>query len=235
MPRARLTRSTIVDACIGVMQGGNDLTFARLGGRLGVDPTAVYRHFRDKDELLRAVTDRILGPVTVGLPAGRPATWRTVVTEVCVRLRHAHLSHPRLAAPSQPGPPMQANEFAITEVLLTSLRAAGLSERNAALAYHALIELTVGSASLDAMMAGLDDDERDAAYAAWRRAYAALDPASHPTSVAVAPSLYAGTADERFRYALDRLLDGIAGSVGGGGGAPAQAPAAIAPSAPVRR
>jgi hypothetical protein len=26
----------------------------------------------------------------------------------------------------------------------------------------------------------------------------------------VAGSLYAGTADDRFRYALDRLLDGIA-------------------------
>ena len=80
------------------------------------------------------------------------------------------------------------------------------------LAYHALIELTVGSASLDATMAELDNEERAAAYAAWRRAYAALDPASHPTSVAVATSLYAGTADERFRYALDRLLDGIAAS-----------------------
>ena len=225
MPRARLTRAAIVDACVAIIEGGNDLTFARLGGRLGVDPTAVYRHFRDKDELLRVVTDRILGPVTVALPAGRRATWRTVVTEVCVRLRHTHLSHPRLAAPSQPAPPMQPNEFAITEVLLTNLRAAGLSDRDSALAYHALIELTVGSASLDATMAELDNEERAAAYAAWRRAYAALDPASHPTSVAVATSLYAGTADERFRYALDRLLDGIAAS----------APGPAAPAAPVRR
>ena len=212
MPRTRLTRAAIVEGCVAVMDGGDELTLARLGAHLGVDPTAVYRHFRDKDELLRAVTDHILAPVLVDLPAGRGATWRHVVTEVLVRLRHAHLAHPQLAAPSRPAPPMQPNEFALTEVLLSALRGAGLPDGEAALAYHALVELTVGSAALDAPMAGLGDAERAATYAGWRRAYAALDPATHPTSVAVAGSLYAGSADERFRYAVDRLLDGIAAS-----------------------
>jgi AcrR family transcriptional regulator len=37
------------------------LTTRALGHRLGVDPTALYRHFRNKDELLTAMADSIVG------------------------------------------------------------------------------------------------------------------------------------------------------------------------------
>ena len=39
-----------------------------LGEAIGADPSAVYRHVRDKDELLRAVGDRLLQGVVDGLP-----------------------------------------------------------------------------------------------------------------------------------------------------------------------
>ena len=105
---------------------------------------------------------------------------------------------------------MHENEFALTEVLLGQLHLAGLDAARVALAYHALIELTVGSAALDAATAALAAEPRSERYASWRRAYAALDERSHPASVATASHLYVGSAEDRFRYALDRLLDGIA-------------------------
>ena len=40
----------------------------KLGEALDADPTAIYRHFRSKDELLRAVGDRCLIGVTDDLP-----------------------------------------------------------------------------------------------------------------------------------------------------------------------
>jgi TetR/AcrR family transcriptional regulator, tetracycline repressor protein len=210
MTRPELTPDTIVDACIGLIEtGGADrFTLRRLGAALGADPTAIYRHFKDKDELLRAVADRIIAGVTIGLPNGR-ASWRTVVTEVCIRLRAAHVAQPHLAALVRGGPPMHEHEFAVTEVLLHQLRRAGLEPTHVALAYHALIELTIGSAALDAPAAGLSPAQRAARYASWRRAYTLLDERVHPASVEVAAHLYEGSAEQRFTYALDRLLDGL--------------------------
>ena len=213
MARARLTKDAIAAAGAALLGERDGFTLARLGERLGVDPTAVYRHFRDKDELVRAAGDRLLAPVVARLPAD--ASWREVVVTICSRLRRVHLAHPGLAALVRTGPPMQANEFALTERLLGALGAAGLTDDAACLAYHALIGLTIGSAALDAPLAQLRPAERAAAYRGFGAAYAALDPASHPRSVALAERLWTGTAQDRFAHALDRLLDGLAAQVPG--------------------
>jgi TetR/AcrR family transcriptional regulator, tetracycline repressor protein len=86
------------------------------------------------------------------------------------------------------------------------------------LAYHALIELTVGSAAIDAAMVSAPANQRDAAYASWRLAYAGLDAAQFPVSVRLAGALYPGDAASRFEAALDRLLDGIDGDRASGDG-----------------
>ena len=209
MSRATLTRDTIVDTTIRIIaeQGTEGFTMRSLGQALGTDPTAVYRHFRDKAELLRAVSERLLGTVTVDLPAD--AGWRPVTVEVCRRLRSALLNQPQLATALQFGPPLQPTEFAITETLLRQFRLAGLEQSAAALAYHSVIELTVGSAAIDAALHSLSNRERSQQYFRWRSVYATLDPAEYPETVGASAHLYRGTADERFVHALEALLDGI--------------------------
>lgn len=209
--RSALSRDTIVDTTIRLLgtRGATRLTMRSLGQALGTDPTAVYRHFRDKADLLSAVSERLLGAVTVGLPGG-DAGWRAVVVEVCVRLRTALIEQPELATALQFAPPLQPGEFAITEVLLAQFGDAGLDPPAAALAYHSVIELTVGSAAIDAALHALGARERSQQYGRWRAAYASLDPVTHPRTTAAAAHLYRGTAEERFVHALGRLLDGIA-------------------------
>jgi AcrR family transcriptional regulator len=214
---SRLTRPAIIDAALELLDrrsesgradaGDDRLTMRRLGEILGADPTAVYRHFRDKAELLRAVTDRLLGGVTDGLDPDDP--WRPTVVTVCTRLREALLSQPRLAATVRDAPPLGPGEFAITEVLLQQFLRARLQPTDAALAYHSVIELTVGSATIDATIESLDDADRSLRYERWRQTYAVLSPADFPASHAVADQLYRGTATERFALALERMLDGI--------------------------
>jgi len=57
--RPPLRRDAIVDAARGLISevGLDGLTLRRLGGVLGVSATALYAHFADKDELLRAVAE----------------------------------------------------------------------------------------------------------------------------------------------------------------------------------
>ncbi len=209
MSRATLTRDTIVDTTMRIIaeSGADGFTMRSLGHALGTDPTAVYRHFRDKAELLRAVSERLLATVTVDLPDGG---WRATTVEVCRRLRNALLDQPHLATALQFGPPLQPTEFAITETLLHQFRVAGLGLGSAALAYHSVIELTVGSAAIDATLHSLSNRERSQQYLRWRSVYATLDPSEYPEAVGASAHLYRGTAEERFVHALTALLDGIA-------------------------
>jgi AcrR family transcriptional regulator len=147
---ARLTPDIIVSAAIEVMgeHGSEHFSVRRLGDALGADPTAIYRHFRSKDELLRAMGDRCLVGVTDGLAL---ESWRDCVRELCIRIRSANLAQP-LATLVRGAPPRHDNELLITETILARLDEAGFDPVGAARAYHALIELTIGSAAIDSAL-----------------------------------------------------------------------------------
>lgn len=206
---ARLTPDIIVSAAVEVINdvGPDHFSVRKLGEALEADPTAIYRHFRSKDELLRAIGDRALAGVTDDLPT---SSWQARICELCIRLRAANLAQPALASFVRAAPPRHGNELLITETMLTALRGAGFAALDAANAYHALIELTIGSAAIDASMAALSTEERASTYNAWRKHYSSLNAADFPASVHLSPSLYAGTADDRFGYALDAMLTGLA-------------------------
>jgi len=206
---ATLSRERIVEAAVALVarDGADQLTVRALGEELGCDPTALYRHFRSVDDLHRAVGDHFLSDVDIA-PRSREG-WRSAVRRMCVELRAAQLRQPRLAALVHSAPTRLGNELAFTEALLGALARGGFRPPAAVKAYHALIELTVGSAAIDAAVAALPPAEREAEYQRWRDDYAALDADGFPVLRSAAPHLYRGTADERFEDALDLLLDGL--------------------------
>ena len=61
LPRGSLSREIILAAATTIAQrdGLDGLTFQALGAELGAHPTAVYRHFRDKDELTLGLVDAL--------------------------------------------------------------------------------------------------------------------------------------------------------------------------------
>jgi AcrR family transcriptional regulator len=206
---AALSRERIISAAVvlAARSGVEQLSVRALGEELGCDPTALYRHFRNVEELHRAVGDHFLADVDV-TPRPREG-WRTAVRRLCKELRQAQLRQPRLAAFVRSAPTRLDNELAITEALLRELARGGFRPQAAARAYHALIEFTVGSATIDAALALQPVTTREATYRVWRNDYSALDPDEFPATAAVAPHLYQGSADRRFEDALDALLVGL--------------------------
>lgn len=87
----RYHRADIVDRALGVLDGYGlaDLSMRRLGAELGVQPSALYHHFANKQTLLAAVADEILAR---GRRAPRPAAWDARVVAVCLELRDAMLA-----------------------------------------------------------------------------------------------------------------------------------------------
>lgn len=215
--KAILSRELITSAGMEIVEreGPQALTLKRLGSALGVDSTALYRHFRNKDELLSAIGDRSLeGHIP---ESGEDVPWRDGIRELCIRLREAYVAQPVVAELVRSAPPRQDNELKLTEVLLGLLRRGGIDGPAAGAAYHALIELSLGAASVDAPLSRLAERERQTLYTSWRRQYAALPPDDYPVTVELAGELWNGTAEDRFRAALELMLDGIEARAGSGG------------------
>jgi AcrR family transcriptional regulator len=71
-----------------------DLTMRRLAGELGVQPSALYHHFPNKQSLLAAVADELLARGRRHVPSGqRPSAWDARVEVVCTELRDAMLAY----------------------------------------------------------------------------------------------------------------------------------------------
>lgn len=206
----RLSPETILDAAWELIRDGNRVEFSMrdLGELLAVDPAAIYRHFPSKQDLLRALVDRLLDHVAVE-PDLSP--WREVLERCCVGLRRSLSVAPSLLEAIGSAPPRLDNEIRLADTMLGALRAAGLPPIHAASAYHALIELTLGSVVVDGALSVRTPSERERLYADWRADYARLDPTTHPHAVEVADQLYRGSADDRFAAALGLMIAGIAG------------------------
>jgi TetR/AcrR family tetracycline transcriptional repressor len=88
----RYHRSDVVDRALAVLDtyGLADLTMRRLGSELGVQPSALYHHFPNKQRLLAAVADEVLAR---GRRAPRPTAWDDRVAAVCTELRDAMLAY----------------------------------------------------------------------------------------------------------------------------------------------
>jgi TetR/AcrR family tetracycline transcriptional repressor len=70
----RATREQIVDAAVALLRTAPDepLTMARVASSVGLTPMALYRHFKDRDELMDEVVGRILMERNAEIPREGP-------------------------------------------------------------------------------------------------------------------------------------------------------------------
>lgn len=197
----RLSRATILDAYIRLADvvGPEAVSLRRLGAELGFDATAVYRHFRDKAELLEAVADQLLQQLADRYVA--VGDWRLDLRTLALEARAMYLGHPRLARVIAAAPEPLPGNRRLTEKAIGALRLAGLSDREAAKAYEAFASYVAGASSLDAEIGPHAGDD-------WRRSFAALEPSEFPNVAAVASYLYRSDPDG-FLFGLELLLDAI--------------------------
>jgi AcrR family transcriptional regulator len=207
---ARLDRESILDAAFAVAEhsGHRGLTMRRVGAELGADPTAVYRHFRNKDELITAMADRLFGEVMASYPDG---PWREGLRAGMLMGRGVYQRHPGFAEALAATPDDTPNLELIAERVLGLLRQAGLDDADAVLFYHLIVNCVAGTGVFEAVADAAADDEP------WqdrtRRVYAALPPDRFPNCVALAPHMYPDP-DLVFEAGVELLLDAIEARAG---------------------
>ncbi|GAA3526707.1 TetR/AcrR family transcriptional regulator [Amycolatopsis ultiminotia] len=146
---AGLTRETVVAAAEAVAERGGvaKLSLRAVAAELGVSPTAIYNHVRDRDELLDAVADAfVFRKVLRRLPRKTEPIER--VRLIARRLRRAGLEHPGLLSAIVGYIPEQAPsaQMDCAELIISDLLDAGAAPDRAVVLYRALVMLCVGDA-----------------------------------------------------------------------------------------
>lgn len=214
-PRPELSRERILDAAESLIdrEGDAALTFRRLGAELGADPTAAYRHFRNKDELLLALGDRLLGEAARAASdqLADDADWRTVVRTMGHSLRNTLVRHPHLAAMVSVRITQGEHEALAIERTLATLGDVGLSGRDIVGIQRALADTVLAWCAFSASYVALPPEAKRRDATAWATTYAELPEDQYPHIHAALP--YLEEFDDTFDLTLELLLDGVAARI----------------------
>jgi AcrR family transcriptional regulator len=204
--RGRLDRERILDAAqaIADADGVAKLTMRRIGAELGVDPTAVYRHFRDKNELLVELADRLFG---IGPDVDPELAWRDTLR---IEMRYGmnrYRCHPDIARLLAMQPDDTPSLERIADRCLSLLREAGLTIEQAARFFQVIENHVVGTGLYYSLVES-SSDRRLQDPDAMRRVYALLPAERFPDAVEASPHLFPDF-DEAFDHGTDVILDAI--------------------------
>src|ERR1041384_2472860 len=137
LPRGTLSPELIISAAFRVadFSGMDKLTFQSLGRELSAPSTAIYRHFRNKDELLLALIDTLHEEALANTP---PPTddWAHDLMQIAVHTHAAFMRHPRVGSMAAARTARRENEFRSVERKLDCMRRAGLDGAEAARYYR---------------------------------------------------------------------------------------------------
>jgi len=205
--RAPLSRPQILQAAVAIAdRGGLDaLSMRRLGQDLGVDPMAIYRHVRNKDDLLEGVVEAIVGQIEAPRSG---EDWQATIRTQAMAARRVMLRHPWARRVLEDRVATGTWIIAYVDAVLATLRGGGFSVD---LAHHALHVL--GS-----RIFGFNQDVIDDAGPPLPPEAAAVMTrvlAGYPNAAELARTVshdgVLGPCDDDFEFAfgLDLILDGL--------------------------
>jgi AcrR family transcriptional regulator len=206
--RTPLTRERVLLAAVVLAdrEGLEGLSMRKLGQELGVEAMALYRHVRDKEDLLDGVIEVIVGQIE---RPKRGKDWKATLRRQVMAARRVMLDHPwarrALEERGTTGPAILAHVDAILGVL----RDGGFSLE---LAHHTLHVL--GSRIFGFSQDLLEDSGSDPAPepdAAAIQAMAARYPHVAELAGSVSHEGVLGACDDdlEFAFGLDLILDGL--------------------------
>jgi AcrR family transcriptional regulator len=207
--RQTLTSERVVAEALAVIaeEGLGALTMRALAARLGVVPAALYRHVRSKEQLQDLVIDGVLAEVDYQ-GDGSPA-WTVQLKTLAQRLRTVLEAHPGVAGLLKARDPLGPHSLELAEAFLRPLRAAGFADRDAGLAYFAVVDYVLGFEAGGSTSAN-EQRVRDAATRQRLHTFfRELPVARFPALVSLGEHVWVDNRDERFAAGLDVIVRGL--------------------------
>ncbi|MET7397152.1 TetR/AcrR family transcriptional regulator C-terminal domain-containing protein [Dactylosporangium sp. NPDC005572] len=209
----RLSQEILAQTALALAddEGVESVTVRRLAQRHSVTPMALYRHFKDKDEIFDSLAERLLASVAIPAPDRRP--WHEQTHDLLTAFVAALRPHPNAAGlilgrilDSNPG-------LVVAERMLVLLTEAGFGvEAAAETASQALCSVVTLVVTEPGRRRGADAEARDDAIRAKKATLTALSPRHYPHVVAAANALASCSSEEQY-YArgIRMIVAGIRG------------------------
>jgi AcrR family transcriptional regulator len=199
-PKAPLSEDAVVDAALAILksEGLQAVTMRRVAAALDTGAMSLYVYVSGREGLLHAMLDRVTATIELH--------------SLLARMHQALLAHPGIAAMTLADPPTTEAVLLLTENLLGILLAGGLDPQDAAWACDLLVGLVMATAREDDVRrprARSDGDGRPEHVDKLYTTFAGLPPDRFPLIAAHAAQMVAGDGDERLRFAIDAVLDGV--------------------------
>jgi AcrR family transcriptional regulator len=206
-----LSRDVIVQAATGILdaEGEDALTLRALTVRLTTGYGAIYHHVADRDDLLAAATDHVIGRIVTGLAAD--AEPRPALRAIALGLFDAIVAHPWAGAQLNRAPWRPAL-LDIYEGISEQLQALGVPERALSDSAGVLVNYILGVAGQNAANAralASSKMDRSAFLATVAAQWAQLDPAKYPSVYRARTQLREHDDREQFLAGIDLILAGI--------------------------
>ena len=202
-PRPPLTRARVLEAAIALVDRGGlgALTMRRLGAALGVEAMSIYAHVANKEALLEAMVDRVIGAIE--LPT-EGAPWRDAMARRAASARTVFGRHAWVIGLLEAGVAQGPNALRYLDAVIGSLRGAGFSLDEAARAFMLLDSYVYGHAIQERHL-GLGVAGR-ASVPGEQEAASAFP---HLAAMVAHAEAVEQSFDDHFAYGLELLLDGL--------------------------
>ncbi|HEY6285796.1 MAG TPA: TetR/AcrR family transcriptional regulator C-terminal domain-containing protein [Ktedonobacteraceae bacterium] len=205
-----LDQSQIVKAALVLLDevGFDGLTMRNLAKKLGVQAASLYWHVRNKQDLLSLLSEEICAPMR---EPDRTLPWQNQLEAMAIEYRQVLLAHRDAAQVlASSGGPSGPKRLRLTEIGLRTLLDAGLSQKDAAYAGMLMNDFVIMSVLEETRYANVEtesaseDPSSDVQY--WVEA---LPPNEYPSLVTLANYLTHFDGDERFRFGVELLRNGL--------------------------
>jgi AcrR family transcriptional regulator len=140
---ARLSREAVIAAARAIVErdGIETMTMRQVARELGSSPMAIYRHVRDKDELLVLLLDQLAAELPRPPLRSDP---RERLYQACRAMHDGLAAHEWVVDVLAQGDLIAPSILWLVEEIVAALIACGRSERDAAEGYRAIWQYTVG-------------------------------------------------------------------------------------------
>ena len=128
--------------------GMEPLTMRALGEKMGVDPTAVYRHYPNKEDLVLAVCDKVLGYIIERFDAPTDSPRENTIT-IAMITRSVYREHPHVMGAIVTSTGYMENGFYLSREVAKSLVSLGVRKEKVAVAYQMLEGFLMGACLMD--------------------------------------------------------------------------------------
>ncbi|NKZ08454.1 TetR/AcrR family transcriptional regulator [Actinomadura latina] len=217
-PRPAYSRAQITEAAIRIADadGLDAASMRRIAADLGTGAMSLYRYVPSRDDLIELMTDHVL--LEAGIPDRPSGDWRADLTLIAENTREVWLRHPWLASLHRPRATLGPNRLRLAEFALGALDVGIPIDQT-------LVLLDMLNGYVERVVRGEIEWAREARRGGmtperWMRESGPyvrelLGTGRYPMFERIVRDarLPHMTAEEQFRYGLDRVLDCIAAAL----------------------